>query len=440
MEALDTFFSPYPLAAYRQGRLTGRLVVGSRSIRDISSSHFLVSETTQAPIGIFLAFLTEKGSGWSPTTTETYADSLKDFADFLDASRISVREITVDHLRSYKASFIERPSPVTGRPYSFETVSRLVGIAQGFSIWASKKGLLDEALPLEQRDVRVPVSRNEFAHTGRSFQRTSVDGADLEVDLDDDDAQVEILEPEHVDQLMTALGGLPQPWRKCEPATATGLVLGRLVSELALVTGLRRIEICRVSVRSIAAIRVDHSDPLRSVSLKVKRKGGSVKKFLVPMWMVYCLQQYAATERAAAVASAKRTVAGYIEPLELFVNGMRSRRNRGRRINPKWINSFFSAAQVRIGMLALEPRNSVPSGRVGALYRFHDLRHTYAVWTYIARREAGDSEPWYFLCAQLGHKDVSTTIRIYATPARVLEATASMDFYIKLREIRFLHG
>lgn len=51
----------------------------------------------------------------------------------------------------------------------------------------------------------------------------------------------------------------------------------------------------------------------------------------------------------------------------------------------------------------------------------HDLRHTYAVWTYWAERRRGNREPWKKIQAQLGHANLSTTIDIYLSVVEIFD-------------------
>lgn len=439
---MNTLLTPFPLKVYKQKRCSDADLkkLGIRlGPTNLNVDQFLVSETTGAPVGAFLQYFKAEGAGWRPSTKESYVDDLKDFADFLDANDIALTEITEEALKGYLNSMTEVVSPVTERPYEAETISKRLSTAKGFSLWASKKELLDTALPTIIDVTYVPVNEDEFAHLGgKPVQRidTSIEGPDR----DAADEKVHVLSPEDVDLLLPALGELPPPWRECKEAAPEFPVVDRLRAELSLATGLRRAEVCNLGVHQIMNASLDLDDPLRSSTLRVRRKGGRIKSFLAPTWLVFAMQQYARYERSVAVAWAKAHRQGYGEPFNLFVNGMTAKRNRGGACDPKSLGRVFTQVQKRIEMTSLGPRNSVKLGSKVAKYRFHDLRHTYVIWTYLARKAANDAEPWIFISGQIGHKHVHTTIAIYLRPAQAIEAVASARFYREMRTLREMYG
>ena len=52
-------------------------------------------------------------------------------------------------------------------------------------------------------------------------------------------------------------------------------------------------------------------------------------------------------------------------------------------------------------------------------HSIHDLRHTYAVLTYHAERANGNAEPWKKIQAQLGHRNLQTTIDTYLSHVEI---------------------
>lgn len=52
----------------------------------------------------------------------------------------------------------------------------------------------------------------------------------------------------------------------------------------------------------------------------------------------------------------------------------------------------------------------------------HCLRHTYTVWSYLAEKQSGNSEPWKNLQVRLGHSSLETTINTYLRVASEFEA------------------
>ena len=65
-------------------------------------------------------------------------------------------------------------------------------------------------------------------------------------------------------------------------------------------------------------------------------------------------------------------------------------------------------------------------------YRVHDLRHTYAVWTYHIRTSLGDNEPWKWIQSQLGHSTLDTTINTYLKHVSILDRRSN---FVDLRKV-----
>ena len=57
----------------------------------------------------------------------------------------------------------------------------------------------------------------------------------------------------------------------------------------------------------------------------------------------------------------------------------------------------------------------------------HDLRHTYAVWSYHILKSLGDPEPWKSIQIQLGHKHIDTTINTYLKYVSLLDEKVPMN-------------
>ena len=60
-------------------------------------------------------------------------------------------------------------------------------------------------------------------------------------------------------------------------------------------------------------------------------------------------------------------------------------------------------------------------------YRFHSLRHSYALTTYVSRRMQGDPNPGKYVQSVLGHTSQDTTDRLYLRASHILEAQISED-------------
>ena len=74
-----------------------------------------------------------------------------------------------------------------------------------------------------------------------------------------------------------------------------------------------------------------------------------------------------------------------------------------------------------------------------ALHSVHDLRHTAAVWRYMAERAGGNPDAWRPVMIMLGHSDEKTTKQMYLQVTNEFEATtsdAAMRFFRGLQPVR----
>ena len=172
--------------------------------------------------------------------------------------------------------------------------------------------------------------------------------------------------------------------------------------------------------------------------IRIVGKGKKVANVKFPGWVIKESLDYIDGERNFVVNKTGR------DEDCLLVNGSEVGLHAGGPVSHRTLERRFSGACKRAGLVKLVKKyyigdaGEIISNNDGfverAKYVFHDLRHTYAIWTYYARKRAGDNEPWIFISTQLRHADVLTTIRYYLKTASDFEAVVSDTFMEYLRE------
>lgn len=207
-------------------------------------------------------------------------------------------------------------------------------------------------------------------------------------------------------RLLPHLGPLPSERDKANLLESCAL---RLIAEWAIRTGARRTEIANLTIDMIEKHEPDPQAPdqARRLTLRVT-KGGRPRTLWVPTDLLIETWCYIENERAEILSHSRRPDHHY-----LFVNIGRTRRDRGNRIQRGTITTWFRKAVIaaRLTRRLVAGVNGSPKLN---RFVFHDLRHTFAVWTYVGLgRIAEDKRPWKIIQARLGHRSLATTERIY---------------------------
>ena len=206
--------------------------------------------------------------------------------------------------------------------------------------------------------------------------------------------------------LLPHLGPLPSERGSSNLLKSSAL---RLIAEWAVRTGARRTEIANLRVDMMENLEADPNarDQARRLMLRVT-KGGRPRALWVPVDLVIETRLYIEEERAAILSRSKRPDHGY-----LFVNTGRTLRDRGSPIQRGTITTWFRKA-----VISARLTRRLVSGVDGSFklnrFVFHDLRHTFAVWTYVSLERLGEvKRPWKIVQARLGHRSLDTTEKIY---------------------------
>jgi integrase/recombinase XerC len=162
------------------------------------------------------------------------------------------------------------------------------------------------------------------------------------------------------------------------------------------------------------------ASPHAEVKLRVTQTKRLVaRNVYIPMYLVRELHLYIDGERRDALTEAATYQLNdkQRQHTTLFVNGSDARQHAGKPINPDVLSNAFHTACIQAGLTRSAEKIDPLSGKkyVTQLtsHRFHDLRHTFAVWKYYSEKEAGNSEPWKLIQSLLGHKHLSTTMNTY---------------------------
>jgi len=339
-----------------------------------------------------LELATIPGRSHAVETVRTYAEHLHDWFDSIEQSGLDWQTIGEATIAAYRNRMLENPSPHTGRPYARSTVNDRIHTVCRFYTWARDRGWIEE-LPFHFVDVRVFAKRRQsflgHLHTGPSIVPANA----LTVSEHE-----RLPRPLRVDQLRLLFAQLEMPYR--------------LIAEWALVTGMRRKELCGLSVFQIpetAHLDADHS-PLIGVALTIT-KGDRPRTAYPPIRLIDCTHRYIDEIRTPQIRALRRRHASYRPPDALFLN------SQGAAITRERLSAVFNEAFRAAGL----------TGSV------HWLRHTFAMTMLVRlQRQAlltPDINPLKTVQVLLGHSSIqSTAIYLRCVELNERELAGSIDY------------
>lgn len=329
-------------------------------------------EIIEAAFAHLLELATVPGRSHSADTVRTYAEHLYDWFDSLEQSGLDWRLADEEMIAAYRNRMLEQPSPHTGRPYARSTINDRIRSICRFYNWAHPRGWVMH-LPFRMIDVRITSGRKQslLAHTNA---RSSVTSANILTV-----AEYETLPRAlRADQLARLFNHLSMPYR--------------LMAEWAVCTGMRRMELCALTVTQLPESKgIDAADhPLIGVPLAIT-KGGRPRTIYPPIRLVDRTNWYAGEERAALVRAQQRKSPAYAPREFLFLN------RHGGAVTRAHLSAVFAAA--------------FEAAKIdGSL---HWLRHTFAttMLAHLQQIAAGKPEinPLKVLQILLGHSSIQTT-------------------------------
>lgn len=362
---------------------------------------------------IYDSFLKEGASGYVQNTALAYCFDVKEWMVYLEDFGLTWTQATRFNLNSYFKVLKTVISPQTGKRYATETLNRRqVGI-ESFYEWGRNRKLAADDTP-EDGLLRTPGER------GERFQKRAKENG-----------PVSVLQTREAKALFSELGPEPSSWDSNNPGRSCR---DWVAADIALNAGLRVSEVGNLRVSQLARHFKMSINPLRRYRIRITGKGGVTRTTKFPGELINDLKAYVEGERDYIVRQLGDPASDY-----LLLNPTSVPRYAGKRVSSRTLERAFASACVRSGLFTDETTELISWGRDGLvrvdkvvqspLFVFHDLRHTYAVWTYYKLKKYV-SEPWLDIQACLGHADLKTTLRFYLRCASDFEASVS-DAYME---------
>lgn len=402
---------------------------------------FLVDQDSQKlvePVLLYLWSRHLRSGRYVPNTAIAMADDLRDWWVFLSYYSLDWDVVGRADFEHYRDAMLRFVSPHTHEAYSAKTIRRRLSSILSFYRYAVSRGWVAVDFDFQERvQISVPIDRDVLAHVSSS--KAKMVSTLMRPDRTAPDDEVKVFTAKQYRAVAHQLGPLPDAVKE-DPR----LVRNRLWAELCLHTGMRPEEPARLTVHSILDLSPqDPDDPYGICYLRIKGKGGKTRKVALPNLVLKWLIWYIDSERKEAIAAGRHrgNIGEHREPVALFLNSPMARHNAGKAMSyDTFLQAFTSALRAAasrheqsLGLLRTtfktDPTNNRDYLANELAFTPHCLRHTYAVWTYLAEKRQGNPEPWKLIQSRLGHAHLSTTLDIYLRTADSFEAEIS-DRYV----------
>lgn len=382
------------------------------------------------------------GKRSSPETWKAAAYQLKTWLEFLAAQDIPWHLANADDLISYKEALYREHSPHSGKRYDPKTIRNYMLTVISFYRFAAEEswysGALGDATQAERQ--LTPIDRNALAHTqkgSRSYTRSVV--RDLVPKAARHHNQIRPFSVREWRALTKVLGPYPSEKQRKHRRPSRD----RLVCEVAFWTGLRLSEVEGLTANQFLSISTDGASRASYSRLYISKgttKGSIARVIRIPNWLVEEVKLYIRGERARLIRQGRRLLRQRgrrptAPTQQLFVTSADANLP-GEALGKRRIQGIITAACLAAGLTKIEQRLDATTGvshdvTVSA-HSFHDLRHSYAVWTYWGERRRGNQEPWKLIQAQLGHQHLTTTTDTYLHYVEIFDGS---DIVVDIREL-----
>lgn len=366
----------------------------------------LIWEADQRIFEEATAFLNDEfcqsGTKSSPRTWKNVASALAFWFNWCTEANVDWRNASQDDLTDFRDGLSTAISPVTGSPYSSGTIVAYMQPVIAFYDYVRKRseyfGNVCSAKALRDKSAsdKSPSPTSDASRLVPS--RRAKKNAIRPFRSDDLKKFLSALGP-------TATDGCAEDLRSCRD---------RLMADWGWAVGLRLAEIMAINPYQFLTMHPSGESPFAQQAIEVIGKGNVARNVAVPNWLVADTLAYMEGERARVLKLAQKN--GKKVPNVLFLSGARSP-NPGTRFTPRRFQTIVEEACISAGLMRLKQRIDHDSGLTTqvsvANHCVHDLRHTYAVYTYWIEAGNGNSEPWKVIQAQLGHEHLETTTRTY---------------------------
>lgn len=355
------------------------------------------------------------------------AEDLRDWLRHLEDFGFSWAQITTELLDGYVTSLEETISPKTGEELKGTTIRRRVSTVVSFYAWSSE-------------NIHIPgieLTPDSLLSPGVAENYELGDGIGVST------YEASPLRPVDAQTILPLLGNYPSEvchlWRELSKLGIGEVVYQvppsgrkRLACEIPLQCGLRVEEVSELPVGAFSQYlgREAQIFDTGQYSFQVRGKGDVVRNVDISGVLLKEVVAYIKCERAVIAEMTGRS------SKSLLIHGMDSGTQwAGRKIGVRTLQRMFETACKAAGYIELryvvrdvasESQHSDTAGF--SKFKFHDLRHTFAIWTYYARQRSGDAEPWLYVQKQLGHRFLSTTLNIYLRLTKDFERDVSDRF------------
>lgn len=365
-----------------------------------------------------------------PNTLDAYADDLKEWFRHLEEFQIAWNEICPEDVVAFMKVMRATISPETGKSYATRTVNRRASTVISFYRWAIRSTFKD----IFSDEVRKLL--DNISHRRRDFT--------LELEADEQQ-HVSLIQPDAARRISASAGARPSEIAasdyldRCKNIENKSALADskssrdRLSIELALQTGLRISEVCALRKLTFQNFATQRRLPdTQIIKISVKGKGGKKREVDFSGALINEIADYLIGERAGILE-----LTGIKDPAALLLNPISAGRHAGEQTSVRTLERAFANACKKAGLsrqtqiCTFNEQGHVSGSRtiICPSFVFHDLRHTFAIWTYYSRKKNGDPEPWLYIQQQLGHSFLETTLKIYLAAAQDFEAEVS-DMYM----------
>ena len=398
-------------------------------VNAVATSELQNPEIFSIPIPEGSPFLVDRDSGkiiepvlhftlasQSMNTSNARCEDLKDWFTYLDEFEIEWLDAGEDELAQYQ-TIMQQTISVRHESYSIKTIRRRTATIVAFYRYWEGKGLYKGSVERQAKSgFYRAIDSNPLAHLGNSRQTRS---SAYDSIGSNSDGPVKAMTPRVWQGVSRKLGNMQNTHR--------------LIWEVALQTGMRIHEVLNLTKYEIQGLVSDPDAPAVLQPLVILGKGNVKRKAFFPNWLIAELNEYVRLLRSRAV---KRK--GGREPAALFLN-TENPAHRGNPITQRTALRHFNAAVRAAGYVVIVEKTDPETGEIyyiqQAKYSGHSTRHSFAIWTYYARKSSGDSEPWKYIQSRLGHKHLQTTLDTYLRAADDFEAEVSNRILVDFREI-----
>lgn len=364
----------------------------------------------------------ESSSRASVQTWRSAAYEIKYWLEYLRAIDLDWTIATVEDLKAWRDLMTRGISPHTGEGYAPNTIRTRMFTVLAFYQFASGQGWYSGDLATSEQDF---TDDGTGASAGRFGKRTNL--------LPRSRLKRAAIRPFSVREwrtFETHLGPLP---REREPIDLRSS-RNRLIAEISLWGGLRVAETAKLEIHPFLAMTPDPLAPHAHQRLWIKDgKGAKSGWVTLPNYLVEEIILFIQGERESllndlGIPKSKR-------PKALFLSGRESNAP-GQPLTKRRYQQIVTETCIQAGLCTarekINPEDGSTFTRIVPNHTFHDLRHTYATWTYWAERNLGNPEPWLKIKTQLRHAHVQTTIDTYI---HLVEIFKGMTVPVNIRDM-----